>query len=92
MVWARTCILGAAGILALYGYGVTLYGVFHLTDYPMFLGIAAYMALTSSASARLRALRMPILYATVCASLMGPASRNGLTRSGPSPCSSCVPT
>ncbi len=70
MLSARTCVLGAAGILALYGYGVALYGVFHLTDYPTFLGIAAYMALTSSASARLRSWRMPILYATVCASLM----------------------
>lgn len=70
MLSARSCIFGGIGILVLYGYGVALYGAFHLTDYPMFLGIAAYMALTSSASARLRSLRMPILYATVCISLM----------------------
>ena len=70
MISARTCILGGVGIVALYAYGVALYGVFHLSDYPMFLGIAAYMALTSSASQRLRSLRMPILYATVCGSLM----------------------
>jgi hypothetical protein len=75
MLSARTCILGGLGIVALYGYGVAQYGVFHLSDYPMFLGIAAYMALTSISTAsgtseRLRALRMPILYATVCGSLM----------------------
>ena len=67
---ARTCVLGAIGILVLYAYGIALYGVFHLADYLMFLGIAAYMALTSCASERLRALRMPILYAAVCSSLM----------------------
>jgi len=75
MLSARTCILGGAGIVVLYSYGIAQYGVFHLSDYPMFLGIAAYMALTSlgtgsRTSERLRALRMPILYATVCGSLM----------------------
>ena len=70
MVSARSCILGALGIVVLYAYGIALYGVFHLSDYPMFLGVAAYMALTSSASERLRSLRMPILYVTVCGSLM----------------------
>lgn len=70
MLSARTCALGAAGILALYGYGAALYGAFHIADYPMFLGLAAYMALTSSASERLRALRMPVVYASLCVSLM----------------------
>ena len=66
----RTCVLGAAGILALYGYGAALYGAFHLADYPVFLGLAAYMALTSCGTGRLRRLRMPILQASLCASLM----------------------
>ena len=70
MLSARSCVLGAAGILALYGYGVAQYGVFHLTDYPIFLGLAAYLALTSCASERLRALRMPVLYVSLCVSLM----------------------
>ena len=42
MVSARSCALGAAGIVALYGYGAALYGAFHIADYPFFLGIAAY--------------------------------------------------
>ncbi|CAA9286955.1 MAG: FIG00803019: hypothetical protein [uncultured Acetobacteraceae bacterium] len=70
MLSARSCILGAAGILALYGYGAALYGAFHIADYPVFLGLAAYLALTSCAPGRWRALRMPVLHAAVCASLM----------------------
>ena len=70
MLSARACVLGSVGILALYAYGIAQYGVFHLADYLMFPGIAAYMALTSCPSERLRALRVPILYATVCSSLM----------------------
>ena len=66
----RTCLLGAIGILALYGYGIALYGAFHLLDYPMFVGIAAYLALTSSTSDRLRSLRMPILSVSICVGLM----------------------
>jgi hypothetical protein len=70
MLSARTAALGGLGILVLYGYGIQEYGVFHLMDYPVFLGIAAYLALTSMNSARLRALRMPILTVSFCISLM----------------------
>jgi hypothetical protein len=70
MISARSCFLGALGILALYGYGAALYGAFHIADYPVFLGLAAYMALTSCASERFRALRLPVLHAAVCVSLM----------------------
>jgi hypothetical protein len=70
MLSARTTLLGGLGILVLYGHAVGEYGVFHLTDYPIFLGIAAYLALTSFAAPRLRALRVPILSVTFCASLM----------------------
>lgn len=70
MLSARSCVLGAAGILALYGYGAAHYGAFHIADYPVFLGLAAYLALTSVASPRLRALRMPVLHVALCVSLM----------------------
>ncbi len=66
----HTCLIGGIGIVILYGYGTSLYGVFHLADYPIFLGIAAYFGLTSLTSERLRSLRMPILYVTLCMSLM----------------------
>lgn len=70
MISARTCVLGGIGILVLYGYAIRQYGLFHLADYPMFLGIAAYMILTSCPLERIRAARMPIIYVTVCSSLM----------------------
>jgi hypothetical protein len=70
MLSERTCALGSLGILALYGFGVAQYGLFHLSDYPMFLGLAAYLALTSVTSQRLRSLRMSILHVSICVTLM----------------------
>lgn len=70
MFSARSCVLGAVGILALFGYGAAQYGAFHIADYPLFLGLAAFMALTSSRSEQLRAWRMPIVYVSACGSLM----------------------
>ncbi len=46
MFWRRTMPLGALGIAFLYAYGVYAYGIFHMLDYPIFLGVAAYLALT----------------------------------------------
>jgi len=46
MFWRRMLPLSALGIAFLYAYGVYAYGIFHMLDYPIFLGIAAYLALT----------------------------------------------
>ena len=45
MVSRRTMLLSALGIFVLFGIGVWNYGPFHLADYPIFLGVAAYLAL-----------------------------------------------
>lgn len=45
MLSRRTLPLSAAGMVILFGIGVRDYGVFHLADYPIFLGVAAYFAL-----------------------------------------------
>jgi hypothetical protein len=45
-IWRQTLPVAAAGIVALYFYGLTQYGLFHMLDYPIFLGAAAYFALT----------------------------------------------
>ncbi len=45
MLSRRTLPLSAVGIVILFGIGVHDYGVFHLADYPIFLGVAAYLAL-----------------------------------------------
>jgi hypothetical protein len=42
----RTMPLTAFGICVLYAIAIRDYGIFHLVDYPVFLGIAAYLALT----------------------------------------------
>jgi hypothetical protein len=70
MLSARTCVLGSLGILVLYGFGVAQYGVFHLSDYPLFIGLAVYLGLTAFASDRPRSYRMLILHASICVSLM----------------------
>jgi hypothetical protein len=46
MIWRRTLPLSALGIVGLFGLAVRDYGAFHLMDYPIFLGAAAYLALT----------------------------------------------
>jgi hypothetical protein len=47
LISRRTVPLTSIGICVLYATAVWNYGVFHLADYPIFLGIAAYLALTA---------------------------------------------
>jgi hypothetical protein len=42
----KTMPLAAAGLVFLFGDGVVHYGFFHMMDYPIFLGMAAYLAAT----------------------------------------------
>jgi hypothetical protein len=76
---ARATLLAAAvAILVLYGYGVATYGLFHMLDYPFFLGLAAYFALSASKNARLGSFRFDCLRWTVALSLMWPSMENFL--------------
>lgn len=45
MLSRRTMPLAAIGIAVIYAIAIKEYGIFHLADYPIFLGIAAYLAL-----------------------------------------------
>jgi hypothetical protein len=45
LIWRRTMPLTALGIVILFGLATKEYGAFHLADYPIFLGIAVYLAL-----------------------------------------------
>jgi hypothetical protein len=47
LISRRTVPLTSLGICALYAIAVWNYGIFHLADYPIFLGIAAYLTLTA---------------------------------------------
>lgn len=46
LIWRVTSPLAALGIVVLFSYAVSQYGIFHLADYPIFLGVAVYLALT----------------------------------------------
>ena len=71
---ARATLPGAAaGIIVLYGYGVASYGLFHMLDYPVFLGLAAYFALSVTDDVRIAALRLSCLRWSVALSLLWPA-------------------
>jgi hypothetical protein len=43
----RTQSIAGVGIVMLYGHAVNAYGMFHMLDYPIFLGVAAYLVLDS---------------------------------------------
>jgi hypothetical protein len=71
---AAACLIGrtrlaAAGLVLLFAYAVTGYGVFHLSEYPIFLGIAAYLAMAGTSPAwRVRA--TTLLRLSIALSLM----------------------
>jgi hypothetical protein len=70
MLSRSTLKFGAGGIMALYLYAVATYGAFHLMDYPIFPGIAVYLALIDVKSPYLCALRLPVLYTSVATTMM----------------------
>lgn len=57
----RTIVLAGAGIIILYAYGVTQYGLFHMLDYPIFLGVAAYLIIDSLYDGR----KQELAYSTI---------------------------
>ncbi len=73
VVFRRTCPLAGLGMFALYGIGVFHYGLFHMTDYAIFLGLAGYLALSHPFFDRRPAWqqwRVPLIAATLGFSLM----------------------
>ncbi|MDP4004095.1 hypothetical protein [Methylobacterium sp. NEAU K] len=43
LIWRRTMPITGLGIVFLFSFATAQYGVFHLADYPIFLGVAAYL-------------------------------------------------
>ena len=70
MLFRSTLKFGAVGIMALYVYAVEEYGAFHMMDYPIFPGVALYLALTGVKSPYFCALRLPVLYTGVAVTMM----------------------
>jgi hypothetical protein len=47
VLFRRTMFVTGAGIVFLYGLGIAEYGLFHMLDYPIFLGVAIFLILES---------------------------------------------
>jgi len=45
LIWRKTMPLTGLGIVFLFSFATAQYGVFHLADYPVFLGVASYLIL-----------------------------------------------
>jgi hypothetical protein len=45
LIWRRTMPITGLGIIGLFSLAIYRYGIFHLMDYPIFLGIAVYFIL-----------------------------------------------
>jgi len=73
LIARATLPAAAAGILVLYGHGVDAYGLFHMLDYLVFLGLAAYFALAAARSVRVQVLRFDCLRWSVALSLLWPS-------------------
>lgn len=66
----RTAVLAALGIIVLFVYSVSQYGVFHMLDYPFFLGLAAFLSIDSLYGQKRQLQGLGILRVTVGASLL----------------------
>ncbi len=62
--------LGSLGIVVLYGFSVDAYGWFHLLDYPVFLGAAAFIAIDSIWQGRKTDTALAVLRASAGVTLM----------------------
>lgn len=57
LLFRHTMVLSALGMVVLFGLGLQGYGLFHMMDYPIFLGAALYFALCGLGIARIGTLR-----------------------------------
>ena len=73
MFGRATLPAAGAGIVVLYGYGVAAYGLFHMLDYPVFVGLGVFFALSVTQNARLLAFRFDFLRWTVACTLLWPS-------------------
>ncbi len=70
MFWRSTLPLAALGIVSLFLHGIATYGSFHMMDYTVFLGIAAFFVLSASPDPKLVARRIDVARYGLAFSLM----------------------
>jgi hypothetical protein len=73
MFGRATLPAAGVGIIVLYGYGVATYGLFHMLDYPVFVGLGVFFALSVSQNTKLLAFRFDLLRWTVACTLLWPS-------------------
>jgi hypothetical protein len=69
LIFPQTTPLAGLGLGGLYFYGATQFGIFYMLDYLHYIGIALFLILSNEQRLQVRAIRLPILYATVGFSL-----------------------
>jgi hypothetical protein len=80
MVFRRTNCVGALGIVVLYVYATRVYRRFHMLDYPIFLGIAAFLASESIYGSEQRALMFTIFWVTTGVTFLWGGLNSGFIR------------
>ena len=69
-IFWRTTFITGIGIFVLYAIATYYYGVFHLMDYPLFLGIAIFLMIRSLEIEALKPYSLSILYAATAQTLL----------------------
>jgi hypothetical protein len=69
-IWRGTLIYAAAGIVFLYGYALVHYGLFHMMDYPIFIGSAGYFAMLGLERTRGRMTPLDVVRCATSVTLM----------------------
>jgi hypothetical protein len=70
LAWQRMLPFSGFGIVVLFVIATSNYGLFHLMDYPLFLGLAAYLALTGLERTPLGLRPLDVLRYSVAITLM----------------------
>ncbi|MBT0960680.1 hypothetical protein [Denitromonas iodatirespirans] len=78
LIWRPSAWLGAAGITVLYGFSVLQHGAFHMLDYPIFLGAAAFVAIDSCYRGQRNDLAFAVLRVSAGITLMWAAGEKWL--------------
>src|SRR5215469_16666074 len=73
MFWRATLPAAGVGIIVLYGHGIATYGLFHMLDYPVFIGLGVFFILSVAQNEKLQTFRFDFLRWTVASSLLWPA-------------------
>lgn len=62
LLFRFTTPVAGLGMVVLYIFAATQYGIFHLLDYVVYLAIGIFLFLSNSSDKRIKDLRIPVLY------------------------------